>query len=67
METENLLLAFGLTLFAGLATGIGSCLAFFARRTTAFIPIMSVVQNSLDTPAIKSIILQIMYLDENIE
>jgi len=33
METENLLLAFGLTLFAGLATGIGSCLAFFARRT----------------------------------
>ena len=33
METENLLLAFGLTLFAGLATGIGSGLAFFARRT----------------------------------
>ncbi len=29
----NLLLAFGLTLFAGLSTGIGSALAFFARRT----------------------------------
>jgi ZIP family zinc transporter len=26
---DNLLLAFGLTLFAGLATGIGSILAFF--------------------------------------
>jgi ZIP family zinc transporter len=31
--TENLLLAFGLTLFAGLATGIGSLLAFFTSRT----------------------------------
>lgn len=31
--TENLLLAFGLTLFAGLATGIGSVLAFFTSRT----------------------------------
>ncbi|HZG72051.1 MAG TPA: hypothetical protein VEY51_11005, partial [Chondromyces sp.] len=31
--TENLLLAFGLTLMAGLATGIGSLLAFFASRT----------------------------------
>ena len=30
---ENVLLAFGLTLFAGLATGVGSALAFFARRT----------------------------------
>ena len=30
---ENLLLAFGLTLFAGLSTGIGSAMAFFARRT----------------------------------
>lgn len=30
---ENLLLAFGLTLFAGLATGIGSILAFFTSRT----------------------------------
>ncbi len=33
METQNLLWAFGLTLFAGLATGIGSALAFFAKRT----------------------------------
>jgi len=31
--TENLLLAFGLTLLAGLATGIGSLLAFFTSRT----------------------------------
>jgi zinc transporter, ZIP family len=31
--TENLLLAFGLTLFAGLATGIGSLLAFFTSHT----------------------------------
>ncbi|QAS51358.1 zinc transporter ZupT [Halobacillus litoralis] len=30
---ENLLLAFGLTLFAGLATGIGSVLAFFTSTT----------------------------------
>jgi ZIP family zinc transporter len=30
---ENVLLALGLTLFAGLSTGIGSALAFFARRT----------------------------------
>lgn len=30
---ENLLLAFGLTLFAGLATGIGSILAFFTSTT----------------------------------
>lgn len=33
MEFENLLIAFGLTLFAGLSTGIGSSLAFFSRRT----------------------------------
>lgn len=33
METGNLLFAFGLTLFAGLATGIGSLLAFFAKQT----------------------------------
>ena len=30
---ENVLIAFGLTLFAGLSTGIGSALAFFAKRT----------------------------------
>jgi zinc transporter, ZIP family len=37
---ENLLLAFGLTLFAGLATGIGSVLAFFTSRTnTKFLSI----------------------------
>jgi len=33
MLEENVLIAFGLTLFAGLATGIGSALAFFAKRT----------------------------------
>ncbi|MBW2409027.1 MAG: zinc transporter ZupT, partial [Deltaproteobacteria bacterium] len=33
MFNENALIAFGLTLFAGLATGIGSALAFFAKRT----------------------------------
>src|SRR5688500_2714081 len=33
MATEHLLLAFSLTLFAGLATGIGSALAFFSRST----------------------------------
>ena len=33
MDTNTVILAFGLTLFAGLATGIGSALAFFARRT----------------------------------
>jgi len=30
---NNLMFAFGLTLFAGLATGIGSVLAFFAKKT----------------------------------
>jgi len=33
IEFETVLIAFGLTLFAGLATGIGSALAFFAKRT----------------------------------
>ncbi len=33
VDLTTLLVAFGLTLFAGLATGIGSCLAFFAKRT----------------------------------
>ena len=31
--SENVLIAFGLTLFAGLSTGIGSALAFFTKRT----------------------------------
>ena len=30
---ENVLFAFGLTLFAGLATGIGSLIALFSHRT----------------------------------
>jgi len=30
---ENVLFAFGLTLFAGLSTGIGSAMAFFAKKT----------------------------------
>ncbi|MCC5467311.1 zinc transporter ZupT [Pelosinus baikalensis] len=33
MATENLWAAFGLTLFAGLCTGIGSALAFLTKRT----------------------------------
>lgn len=33
MQLDNVWIAFGFTLFAGLATGIGSCLAFFAKRT----------------------------------
>lgn len=33
MENSSLLLAFGLTLFAGLSTGIGSALAFFTKHT----------------------------------
>lgn len=38
--TEEILFAFGLTLFAGLATGIGSILAFFTSRTnTKFLSI----------------------------
>ncbi|MFP4015461.1 MAG: zinc transporter ZupT, partial [Halanaerobiales bacterium] len=32
---DNLLIAFLLTLFAGLATGIGSFLAFFTKKTSA--------------------------------
>lgn len=37
---SGLLLAFGLTLFAGLSTGIGSAIAFFAKRTnTKFLSI----------------------------
>lgn len=33
METSEVLIAFGLTLFAGLSTGIGSALAYFTDRT----------------------------------
>jgi len=33
LDTHAVLVAFGLTLFAGLATGIGSAIAFFARTT----------------------------------
>ncbi len=33
MEWNNVLFAFGLTIFAGLATGIGGAIAFFAKRT----------------------------------
>lgn len=32
-STGTVLFAFGLTLFAGLATGVGSAIAFFAKRT----------------------------------
>jgi zinc transporter, ZIP family len=39
-DLNTLLFAFGLTLFAGLSTGIGSALAFFANRTnTKFLSI----------------------------
>ena len=38
MEWHNILLAFGLTFIAGMATSIGGALAFFARRTnTSFL------------------------------
>ena len=37
---DQILIAFGLTLFAGLSTGIGSAIAFFAKRTnTKFLSI----------------------------
>lgn len=40
IEFSQILMAFGLTLFAGLATGIGSAMAFFAKRTnTKFLSI----------------------------
>ncbi len=40
MELNSVLFAFGLTLFAGLSTGIGSAMAFFAKRTnTRFLSI----------------------------
>jgi ZIP family zinc transporter len=34
MDPQRILFAFGLTLFAGLATGLGSALAFFTRQTS---------------------------------
>ena len=41
LSTSAVLYAFGLTLFAGLATGVGSALAFFARQTnTKFLSIV---------------------------
>ncbi|WP_461680571.1 zinc transporter ZupT [Solidesulfovibrio sp.] len=41
MSTPAVLYAFGLTLFAGLATGVGSALAFFARQTnTKFLSVV---------------------------
>lgn len=40
MDTSSVLIAFGLTIIAGLATGIGSILAFFTKRTnTKFLSI----------------------------
>lgn len=33
MITDSVLFAFGLTVFAGLATGVGSAMAFFAKKT----------------------------------
>ena len=33
-STETILLAFGLSMFAGLSTGIGSAMAFFTNRTS---------------------------------
>lgn len=32
-EHQTIIIAFGLTLFAGLATGVGSAIAFFAKKT----------------------------------
>ena len=32
-DTDTVLFAFGLTVFAGLSTGVGSALAFFAKST----------------------------------
>ena len=37
MISQDVLIAFGLTLFAGLATGAGSALAFYAKRTNTTI------------------------------
>ncbi len=37
MNTENLLFAFGLTLFAGLATGVGSLIAYIAHKMNRWV------------------------------
>ena len=40
MISNSVLFAFGLTIFAGLATGVGSAMAFFAKKTnTKFLSI----------------------------
>lgn len=40
LDTSTILIAFGLTLFAGLSTGIGSAIAFFAKKTnTGFLSV----------------------------
>lgn len=40
INDSNILFAFALTLFAGLATGVGSAIAFFAKRTnTSFLAV----------------------------
>ncbi len=40
MDWNSILFAFGLTLFAGLSTGVGSALAFFAKKTnTSFLSV----------------------------
>ena len=39
MELHSILIAFGLTAFAGLATGIGSALAFFSRGGPRFLSV----------------------------
>ncbi len=40
MPSDSVLFAFGLTIFAGLATGVGSAMAFFAKKTnTQFLSI----------------------------
>ena len=40
MDSSHFWFAFGLTLFAGLSTGVGSAIAFFAKRThTGFLSV----------------------------
>lgn len=40
--TGNVLFAFGLTLFAGLSTGIGSALAFYTKKNKRKVLISSI-------------------------